>query len=128
MQKTITGVLIDPEKGIAEKRTLAKDLSAYYETLRCTCIDIVNRSICGKRFDIICDDEGLLTADQWLSAIDDLGSPMLVGPLFVVQFDGMDDVTDLTDEEIAYVLRHVTRDAMTTAHPEPHPLLTAVSY
>lgn len=36
----------------------ANELKDYYRLIGCTTIDIVNRSIKGKRYEIICDDEG----------------------------------------------------------------------
>ena len=38
-------------------------LQDYYRLIGCDCIDIANREIRGKRFDIICDDNGLLKAE-----------------------------------------------------------------
>ena len=93
--KTIRGFLIDPENNIAEERTIEKSLDSYYATLRCSCIDIVSRPIFNRNFDIICDDEALLTCDPYPSALSVLHDVALCGPIFVVRFDGKDDVTDL---------------------------------
>lgn len=103
MTKTITGYFVDPENCIAEPRTIDKSLEGYYALLRCDCIDIPSRTIGDRRFDIICDDEGLLKAPSFVSAYDCDGSPMLAGPIFVVKFDGKEDVTSLTEEELDYV-------------------------
>ena len=103
MTKTITGYFIDPAHGIAEPRTIEKSLDSYYSLLDCTCIDIVERDIGERRFDIICDDEGLLKAPSFVSAFYTSGEPALVGSLFVCKFDGADDVTSLTEEELDYV-------------------------
>lgn len=106
--KTIRGFFLDPENNIAEERTIEKSLGSYYSLLRCDTIDIVSRSIGGKRYDIICDDEALLKADPYVSALDPNDQPALVGALFVVKFDGHDDVTDLDDEDINNVGNHLT--------------------
>jgi len=127
MTKTITGVLIDPEKGIAEVRTIEKSLPSYYALLRCTCIDIVSRNIGARTFDIICDDEGLLCDQPWPSAVDNVGRGMLYGPLFIVRFDGRNDVTSLPELEAEIILSRV-REFPTRDHPIPHPLLWGVSY
>lgn len=105
--KTIRGYLIDPEKGIAEERTIEKSLDSYYATLGCTCIDIVTRRVRGESFDLICDDEALLREDPVPSALDACGRPLLCGPLFVVRFDGREDVTDLTSEDIRTLERRI---------------------
>lgn len=102
----ITGYFVDPENGIAEPRTIDKSLAGYYSLLRCDMIDMPERYIGKRVFTIICDDEGLLKAPAYVSAVGSDGSPMLVGPLFVVKFDGVDDVTSLSDEELDYVDAH----------------------
>lgn len=100
---TITGYFIDPAHGIAQPRTIEKSLDSYYALLDCTCIDIVSRTIGDRRFDIICDDEALFKENILVSAIYANGEPALVGSLFVCKFDGRDDVTSLTPEELDYV-------------------------
>lgn len=102
----ITGYFVDPENCIAEPRTIDKSLEGYYALLRCDTIDIPSRMIGNRRFDIIADDEGLLKAPSFVSAYDIDGNPMLVGPIFVVKFDGKEDVTSLTEEELDYVDLH----------------------
>jgi len=105
----IKGVLIDPN-GSASIVELDKNLDAYYKLLDCRCVDIAQRTIGGRSFDIICDDEALLVAkDPQPSAVSPLGEIMLCGKLFVVQFDGEEDVQSLTDEEIMHVLSNVAK-------------------
>ena len=48
-------------------------LQDYYRLIGCDCIEIANREIRGKRFDIICDDEGLLKAEPQVSAVNGRG-------------------------------------------------------
>ena len=103
----ITGYFIDPGKAIAEPRTIEKSLEGYYALLRCDCIDIPSRTIGGRRFDIVCDDEGLLKSNPIISAYDTNDAPMLVGPIFVVKFNGKDDVISLTEEDLDYVASYV---------------------
>ena len=89
MNKKITGVLIDTEANTAKAVTLDNTLEAYYSVLNCSCIDIVERTIgeSEKYFTIVCDDEGLLKAAPCISAVSDLCEPMLVGNLFITDFD-----------------------------------------
>ena len=56
-------------------------LQDYYRLIGCDCIEITNREIRGKRYDIICDDEGLLKAEPQVSAVNGRGEAMLVGNL-----------------------------------------------
>ena len=58
-------------------------LDEYYKTLDCSCIDIVERKIGGKFYDVMCDDEGLFREPQKISAINDMGEPMFVGNLLL---------------------------------------------
>ena len=122
MKEMITGYLIDVMNGTAGPVTIEKSIDAYYEVLDCSCIDIKSRFV-----DIICDDEGIMKADARISAIDSKGDPMLVGNLFVVKFDGVEDETSLTEDDIEYVKRNIDRFA-TMLHPEPYPMLTWVEY
>lgn len=107
--KTIRGFLIDPENNIAEERTIEKSLDSYYATLRCSCIDIVSREIAGEAFDIICDDEALLVDNPCPSALDRVHNVALCGPIFVVNYDGKDDVADLSDWDVYLLSRLVRR-------------------
>lgn len=129
MKKTdkITGVLICPDKGTAEKKTIGNDLHDWYAELDCELVDIPERTIGGKYFDIICDDEGLLKADPYISAIDANYQPMLVGRLFVCHHDNAGNMTSLTDDECVHVLKHC-RLLATNLHPTPYRMLTDVGY
>lgn len=103
MNNTITGFFIDPLYNIAEPRTIGKSLDAYYALLRCDTIDIVSRSIGEEPYDIICDDEALLKADPIPSAIDRKGRAALYNPIFIVNYDGVDDVCSLTPDDIKHL-------------------------
>lgn len=104
----ITGILVNTEKRTVTRETITKGLEGYYAALNCDCIDIVTRKIDGVYYDIICDDEGLLKANPIVSALSPTRQPMLVGNLFIVKFDGNDDVRSLTDAECAHILRCVS--------------------
>lgn len=124
----ITGFFLDPENNIAEPRTIDRSLSAYYSLLRCTCIDMPVRYIGERRFLIICDDEGLLVEQPVISAIDSDLNPALVGPLFVVQYDGPDEVS-LTDRDIMYVMAHIQSLPVRCAGGiKLYPMLTCIRY
>lgn len=83
-------------------------LEDYYKLIGCRCIDIVTRKIGRKWFDIICDDEGLFSNDPLISAIDDMGNPMLVGNLIVCGLaDDEGELTDLKPADVAYVKKRV---------------------
>lgn len=125
--ETITGYLVDPERGISGEATVRHELRGYYDLLRCDLVDIVRRTIGGRTFDIICDDEGALKDDPRISAIDDYGRAMLVGALLVVRVDEEGNTVSLTAEELRHVARHVLKLG-TRKHPEGMPMLTQVDY
>ena len=115
--KTITGYFVDPENNIAEPRTIDKSLEGYYALLRCDCITMPERRIGDKYFTIIADDEGLLKPGAIISGLSSTGQPALVGPLFVVKFDGREDVTSLTKEELTLLAKH-TRQGLIDRHDD----------
>lgn len=129
----ITGILIDVVNETAKVTTIDKCLDAYYRILNCDCIDIVRRRIgANKRraahyYEIVCDDEALLKEDPKISAIDDLGRPMLCGNLFITKFDGVDDIASLEPADILR-LREFILPQMTRNHPKPYPMLHQCEY
>ena len=111
--ETIKGVLIDIENDKANVVEFEDSLQKKYDLLHCDTIDIVSRAIghgrSSKRFDIICDDEGTFKMNAKISAIDNLGRPMLVGNLLVTNHDAEGNTVSLSDEECEFVLAHVEK-------------------
>ena len=128
MENKITAYLIDPETKTAKPVTITASLESYYSTLRCDLIDIVDRRIGGKRYTIICDDEALLRDDPLISAIGDLGNPMLAGSLLVVNSDRhAGTLLSLEQSDIDHIARHIHHHG-TRRHPEGWPMLCQVSW
>lgn len=126
IMRNITGVLIDVRNETAGVTTIPDTLEAYYDALHCDCIDIVMRTIGGRAFDIVCDDEGLLKDEPKVSAVNDLGEPMLVGNLFICKSeDG--ELISLSEDEREYVMDHV-QHMFSIRHPEGYPMLTHLDY
>lgn len=84
---------------------IADELETYYELIDCRCIDIVTRKIGKERYDIVCDDEGLLAGKNPTAALDATGMPMLVGNLIICRHDGA-DLAGLTDEDVENIIKH----------------------
>lgn len=106
----------------------AEGLEQYYELLSCQIVDIVNRRIGRKRFEIICDDEGIFKEDCKISAINNLGQPMLVGSLLICGKADMEgELTSLTDKEIAYIQERI-QTMYTRKYPEGYLMLTQCEY
>jgi len=74
-------------------------LSEWYRLLHCDLIDITERKIGGKYFDVICDDEGLFKENPIISAITDSGEARLVGSIAICNHDGEGHETGLTWED-----------------------------
>lgn len=126
MTNTITGVLLDAENARVKRASIPDTLESYYKTLDCSTIDIISRTIGGKRFDIVCDDEGTFREDVRISALDRACQPMLVGSLFVCKSKN-GELISLNDAEIAHVLR-CSRKLPTRAHPEGLAMFLNVDY
>lgn len=105
-----------------------KGLEDYYRLIGCRMIDIVNRGIKGKRFDIICDDEGTFVENPKISAIDDFGQAMLVGNLIVTGgVDSEGELTDLTEEDILHIRSNINTMG-TRKYPKGYTMLCQVEY
>ena len=87
------------------------DLKVMYSLLDCETIDIVERKINGKFYDIIIDDEGLLRGKQAMPAhamseeftdmfTGQITREKLYGNLLIVRHDGHGNFKSLTDEDI----------------------------
>lgn len=129
-KKLLRGVLVDVENETASVVEIPDKLDELYKILNCDCIDITVRRIGYRkqRFNIVCDDEGLLKADHKISAIDNLGQAQLVGNLFIVGSlieDG--ELTSLTDDDAAYILARVQKIG-TRKFPAGYPMLTQCEY
>lgn len=107
MANPLTGVLVDVCNGTIEKKTLDGTLQGFYRALHCDCIDITTRSIAGRIFDFVCDDEGLLKPGAKISAIDSKRNPMLVGNLFICSSDEEGNSVSIDDEAIAHIKDNV---------------------
>ena len=83
-------------------------LGDYYKHIGCRCIDIVNPKIGNKRFEIICDDEGLFVENPKTSAITQSGRPMLVGNLLIASGTVIDgELTPITANDVEYIYNFI---------------------
>ena len=130
-KKLLRGVLVDVKNETASVAEIPDDLDEFYRILNCDCIDIVVRSIGGrfrKKFNIVCDDEGLYKNPQKISAINNMGQPQLVGNLFIIgDLDPEGNLLSLTEYDEAYILSKVQKIG-TTKFPAGYPMLTQCEY
>lgn len=129
--ETIKAYYINPKTDTACECDIVDSLDVFYDMLDCGTIDIVNRAIGRygqRRYDIICDDEGLMKDDPYISAIDKNGQPMLVGSLLVVgEADDDGNITSLDDDDIKFLKMH-TENLSTYRHVKPYPMLVHMEY
>ena len=121
-------LLLDVENN--ELKTVeANGLDDYYKYLNCRTIDIVHRKINDVECEIICDDEGLLTKNPKVSAVDILGQPMLFGNLLIAGGTVTDDgeLTEPTPEEIQHFMEN-TAEVTTSVYKEPFRIFVEMEY
>lgn len=83
-------------------------LSAFYDLIGCSTIDITSRMIKDTFYDIICDDEGLLINNPKVSAIYENNAPALVGNLIILgSSNGVNCLQGLTNGDIAKIMRNI---------------------
>lgn len=120
----ITGILIDVQKQTIARRMIECDNDsnqAFYELLNCRTISCPTRMIEGVKVIVVCDDEGLLKDDP-IPAIIGISSEtgrivdIIAGSVFLCKFDGVDDITSLSEKEIERILSavHVVSDGKET--------------
>lgn len=97
-------VLLDVLNDDVKVLDIEEDLDTFYDLLNCSCIDIVQRKVNGRIFDIVCDDEGLLKNEFKISAIDSMNNPMLVGNLLFFHNDGEGNLSELSDEDVQCII------------------------
>lgn len=125
MKKTMYLIDVINEKAEVVK---ADGLDDFYRLIDCDTIDIVTRKIGRRYYDIICDDNGLFADGPKISAIDDCGSIMLVGNLLIAGLhDEEGELTDLTDDDIAYIADRIEH-MCTRMYPAGYMMLTQCSY
>ena len=105
----------------------AEGLQDYYRLIGCDTIDIVTRKIGGMWFDIVCDDEGLFKEPQKISAINDMGEPMLVGNLLFFNHDGEGNLLPLSDLDCNHIRKYIQKMS-TRNFPDGYPMLTQCEY
>lgn len=83
------------------------DLSEFYIRLRCNTIDIARRSIGGRSYEVICDDDALFQPDRRISAFSKSGDVQFVGNLLICTYAGNGELGGLSDADIHHLMNHV---------------------
>lgn len=131
MTNKITGILIHVGFEKATVETIDDSLDAFYNLLDCNLVEMPERKIGarnGRYYTVICDEEGLFAEQPKISAIDNMGQPMLVGNLFICNTDYENgELKSLTDDDIKYISRFIQPQA-TRNFPKPYPMLHQCEY
>ena len=112
--------LLDVNGKTAKAMDVAGGLDCWYRLIGCDTIDIVTRKVGGRKFDIICDDCGLMSEHPIISAVDAQYEPMLVGSLVFAHHDAEGNTTGLVDgdvEAISGAVRHIRTLNDLSGHP-----------
>lgn len=100
------------KQATAKVVNIEPDLEAYYKALGCQTIDIQERTIEGKAFDFICDDEAFLYEEPAVVSVRSKDSRYnLVNSVIVCRCEEGEEV-GLTDEECKLVLSHFRFNAI----------------
>lgn len=120
-------VLLNVYENTVTEVDVKDDLDAFYEKLGCDLIEIDERRIGGKWFDVMCDEEGTFRDDARISAIDNFGNTMFVGNLMFFHNDGEGNLTGITEDEVKH-LKRLIQTMYTRKHPEGYKMLTQCEY
>ena len=101
-------------------------LDTFYKLIDCSTIDITRRKIGKHYYDIICDDEGLFTESPKISAINNMGEPMLVGNLIICDSQGS-NLKGLTDEQAETIMSYIHK-LYTRIYPDGYYMITQCEY
>lgn len=120
-------ILLNVYENSADVIEIADNLQAFYKRLGCRLIDIVQRKIGRRWFDVMCDDEGLFVEEPKISAIDNLGNMMFVGNLMFFRHDKEGNLKGLSEEDLNYILDRI-QVMGTQKYPEGYLMLTQCEY
>ncbi len=80
----------------------------WHNLLKCDLIDITTRSIAGREYDLICDDEALLKTGGKVTALSSKGDPVLVGNVIICNFDEeTGEERGLTPEDMEHIRQNI---------------------
>lgn len=120
-------LLLDVMEGKVETVD-ADGVEEFYKLLHCTTIDIVQRIIGDRWYDIVCDDNGTFVEDPRISAVDSKGQIMLVGNLLICGLADADGVlTSLSEEDIEHIKESIQK-VKTVMHPEGLLMICRMGY
>ena len=98
----------DSIEEFVEAKEIESNLDTYYSEIGCDCIEIPERCIGGKLFNIICDEEGLLKDHPIPSAVGNGYQETIFGNLIVCGLaDDDGELTGITDEDVQLIRNNI---------------------
>ena len=85
--KKIKVYVINAKNTSYELKEIDEDLQTFYNIINTDSIEICTRRINGKLTQIICDEEGKLKKNQYISALSEENNECLVGNLIIKSTD-----------------------------------------
>ena len=80
-------LIVNAKENTIKKADINNSLETFYEIIGTDSVSIIARNINGKMTQIICDEEGKLKADQYVSAVSTEINEFLVGNLIIKSQD-----------------------------------------
>lgn len=94
----------DSIEKFVEAKEIESNLDTYYSEIGCDCIEIPERCIGGKLFNIICDEEGLFKDNPIPSAFGKGYPEAIFGNLIVCGLtDDNGELTGITDDDVQLI-------------------------
>lgn len=104
MKVAIIHAGVDSIEELVEAKEIESNLDTYYSEIGCDCIEIPERCIGRKLFNIICDEEGLFKDNPIPSAVGNGYREAIFGNLIVCGLaDDNGELTGITDEDVQLI-------------------------
>lgn len=115
MPKKLIGLLVDPYKHTIKETTIIDDgtCTSFYTLLDCDMVEMPERYIGNKLYNLVCDEEGLLKGNPVFATknlgVSDTGKNILIidemiaGKVFITNFNDNGELESLSPSEITSI-------------------------
>ena len=103
----IRGILLDGYK--SEVVEIEHTVENLRKLIGCSCLDITSRILHGRRYYFVCDDMGWYKEETVFTGyyVGFKTGVAFVGKIFIVAFNGVDDICSLSDDDIEYLKDYI---------------------
>jgi len=106
-ERVLRTILLDAVNGMVSVLKVEDSLEMFYHHLNCDCIDIVQRKIGNKVYEVMCDQEGLHKCSPIPSALDKNLHPQLVGNLMFFNSNDEGDLVSLSEADVISIIAEI---------------------